>query len=177
VDLRPFTPSFSALLLDLAGREDSDLGGDKLVNALLQLLKHIQAGSLQDLAPAFAAMSELGLSEREGEILEAIFMYLYRGRHGESVRSILETLPSKRFRRAAMTIADRLERKGRLEGKREGRIDDKRELLERHFERKFGLTERERKHIRSQKDPKRLDAALDAILFADSKDVVLAHLR
>jgi hypothetical protein len=99
-------------------------------------------------------MSELGLSERQGELLEAIFTYLYRGRHGESVRSILETLPSNRFRRAAMTIADRLERKGRLEGKREGRIDNKRELLGRHFERKFGLTEHERKHIRSQKDPK-----------------------
>ena len=71
MDLRPFTPSFSALLLDLAGREDSELGGDKLVNALLQLLKHIQAGSLEDLASALAAMSELGLSEREGELLEA----------------------------------------------------------------------------------------------------------
>jgi len=71
VDLRPFTPSFSALLLDLAGREDSELGGDKLVNALLQLLKHIQAGSLEDLASALAAMSELDLTEREGELLEA----------------------------------------------------------------------------------------------------------
>ena len=75
-----------------------------------------------------------------------------------------------------MTIADRLERKGRKEGKREGRIDEKQELLERLLERKFGLTERERKDIRSRRDPKQLDAALDAILSADSKDVVLAHL-
>jgi len=164
------------VLLDLATREDRELGHDKLVNALLQLLKHIQAGSLEDLAPALAAISNWD-SPRGGELMEAILTYLFRARQAESVRGILETLPGRRFRREAMTIADRLERKGRLEGRREGRIDSKQELLERQLDRKFGLTEEERKAIRSRRDPKRLDAALDAILFADSKDVVLAHLR
>jgi predicted transposase YdaD len=173
VDLGPFTPSFSALLLDLAGREDSELGHDKLVKALLQLLKHIQAGSLHALAQALAAMSELDIAKPEAELLKAALTYLLRARHDEPVGSILGALPGSRFRRIAMTIADRLERKGR----KEGRIDEKQELLERQLERKFGLTERERKGIRSRRDPKQLDAALDAILFADSKDVVLAHLR
>jgi predicted transposase YdaD len=92
------------------------------------------------------------------------------------------------MRKEAMTIAEWLERKGERRGRAEGekrgfakgaeigRIEDKQEVLIRLVERKFGITEEERKSIRSHMDPDALDAALDAIVTARTKATVLRHL-
>ena len=104
-----------------------------------------------------------------------------------------------------MTIAERLEKKGRRkglvegrvqgraegrtegraegraegrnEGRNEGRIESKQEVLGGLVERKFGLTERERKAIRANRNPEELDAAIDAVVPSKSKGEVLGHLR
>jgi hypothetical protein len=116
-----------------------------------------------------ARRKERVASRRAAHHHEAIVTYLYRARHDESARRILEALPSDSLRRQAMTIADRLDR--------DGRIDHKQEVLERQLDKKFGLTAEERALIRSLRVPKRLDAALDAFVFARSKGEVLGHLR
>ena len=73
-----------------------------------------------------------------------------------------------------MTIAERLEGKGR----RQGKIEGKQEVLERQLDQRFGLAERERKVIRSHTGPRGPDAALDTILSAAaSKEEALGHLR
>jgi hypothetical protein len=181
MDLGTITPSFSALLLDLAATPDNKLGRDKLAIALLQMLKHVHAGSVCELTPALAVLGGPGGSSQRRDLLIASVSYLAQAGHGASLGGILDALPSEGDRRMAMTIAERLERKGRrqgrTQGREEGRIDGKQELLERQLERKFGLTERQRNAIRAQRDPKRLEAAIDAILFADSKEGVLALLR
>ena len=100
-----------------------------------------------------------------------------------------------------MTIAERLEKKGRreglvegrvqgraegrtegrnegrTEGRNEGRIEEKQEVLGRLVERKFGLTDSERKAIRANRNPEELDAAIDAVVPSKSKGEVLGHLR
>ena len=83
-----------------------------------------------------------------------------------------------------MTWEQEVKIKGRQEGRREGRqegislgqLRDKQDVLIRQLERKFGIGEAESELIRAVEDPVRLDAALDEILFAESKDAVLGKL-
>ena len=66
---------------------------------------------------------------------------------------------------------------GRNEGRTEGRIESKQEVLGRLVERKFGLTDSERKVIRANRNPEELDAAIDAVVPSTTKGEVLGHLR
>ena len=67
--------------------------------------------------------------------------------------------------------------KGKEEGERIGRLEEKQEVLIRLLNRKFGLTADERDRIQSTKDLDKLDSALDVILSAATKEEVLAKLR
>jgi hypothetical protein len=155
------------------------------------MLKHIQAHDTRRLAPVFAGMHRHRLAERHPEEFRAAVEYLLRARPGESIERILKLLPSTAMRRRAMTIAESLERKGRREGREEGRrqgrqegrlqgsVAAKQEILDRILDRRFGLTETERKLIHSQPAAGKLDAALDAALSPrrTTKAAVLARLR
>ena len=165
MDLRELTPNSSAALLDLADRDDGDLGADRPAIAPLRILKHIRAGSPAELPRAF------------GGVVEAVVTSLWRARQGRSARGILAALPEGEARRQAMTIAESLERKGRRKGRLEGGLEEKREVLARLVDRKFGLTESERKLVQSHTNADELDAAIDAIVSARSKGQVLKHLR
>jgi hypothetical protein len=58
-----------------------------------------------------------------------------------------------------------------------GKITEKQEVLIRLLTKKFGLTEEEKAYIKSIKDAEILEKGLDEILFADSKEKVLAVLQ
>ncbi|MDR9769524.1 DUF4351 domain-containing protein [Acetomicrobium sp.] len=62
------------------------------------------------------------------------------------------------------------------QGKKEGEIKGKQELLIKLLRRKFGLPLSDEKMIRSVTDEVKLDAAAEAILDAKSKDEVLKLL-
>ena len=66
--------------------------------------------------------------------------------------------------------------KGLEEGIEKGELADKHNVLIRQVELKYGLSGDEKKHILSVNDFKKLDAALDVILFAEGKDEVLGAL-
>ena len=68
------------------------------------------------------------------------------------------------------------ERIAKEEGLEEGEIADKQKVLIRQLERKFGLSAEEKSRIEEERDRDKLDAALDAIVFAASKDEVLEKL-
>jgi hypothetical protein len=68
-------------------------------------------------------------------------------------------------------------KKGKKEGEKIGRLDEKQEVLIRLLNRKFGLTSQERDRVRTTADPDKLDAALDLILSATTKEEVLAKLQ
>ena len=74
------------------------------------------------------------------------------------------------------SLAERLIEQGKLEGERKGTIKGKQELLVKQLRRKFNLTPKEEKMIRSVTDEAKLDAAAEAILDAKSKDEVLKVL-
>ena len=79
-----------------------------------------------------------------------------------------------------MTHADQLRtegrQEGRQEGEQEGRVRDKQEVLKRLLSRRFALTAQDRRRIEEAEDPDRLDAALDAVVTAETKEAVLAEL-
>ncbi len=69
------------------------------------------------------------------------------------------------------------ERIGIEKGKQEGRIEDKQEVLIRQLSKKFSLTEEDRETIKNTIDVNKLDAAIDAFVFAQTKEEVLKLLR
>jgi hypothetical protein len=76
-----------------------------------------------------------------------------------------------------VTSWERIARKdGIIEGKIEGKIEDKREVLIRQLDKKFRLAPGEKSRIEASVDPDKLDKALDAILFAETKEEVLREL-
>ena len=76
-----------------------------------------------------------------------------------------------------MTLVEKWMNDGRAEGRTEGTLTDRREVLARQLDKRFGLTNTERSIIESCEDLDRLAAALDTFVDAYSKDEVLAELR
>jgi hypothetical protein len=72
-----------------------------------------------------------------------------------------------------MTYGEMLKTKGR----EEGRVIDKQDVLIRLLSRKFSLSDAERESIRGVEDPDRLDAALDELVVAETKQAVLEKLQ
>jgi hypothetical protein len=66
---------------------------------------------------------------------------------------------------------------GVREGVREGAILDKQDVLLRLLSRKFGPEPEDRNIVTSCGNPEKLDAALDIILFASEKEIVLKELE
>jgi len=54
---------------------------------------------------------------------------------------------------------------------------DKKEILIKQISKKFGICENDRSFIMAVEDKEKLDLALDEILFAEAKDVLLDILR
>ena len=75
------------------------------------------------------------------------------------------------------SLAEKLIKQGKKEGKVEGKIEGKQELLIKFLRRKFNITPKEEKMIRSVTDESKLDAAAEAVLDAKSKDEVLKILQ
>jgi len=67
--------------------------------------------------------------------------------------------------------------KGLEEGREQGALAERRAVLGRLLSRRFELTQEDRSRIESCEDPDALDAALDEIVVAETKDLVLAKLR
>ena len=68
-----------------------------------------------------------------------------------------------------MTIAEKLRKEGKIQGKQQ--------VLIRQLSKKYSLTEEDSQHIYSITDPDKLDAALDGIVVAESKEQVLNQLE
>ena len=68
------------------------------------------------------------------------------------------------------------ERRGIKKGVEEGKIIEKQEVLARQLSKKFGLGPEERELIAATDNPRKLNKALDAVLFAETKEEVLRAL-
>ena len=75
------------------------------------------------------------------------------------------------------SLAEKLIKQGEKRGEEKGKIEGKQELLIKFLRRKFNITPKEEKMIRSVTDESKLDAAAEAVLDAKSKDEVLKILQ
>ena len=102
----------------------------------------------------------------------------------EEIREAAATI-SRTIEEVSMTTGEKLRAEGLREGIEEGRkegyergtISDKQDVLIRQVSKKFGITDEERTMIESVNYPAMLDRALDEILFAESKEVVIKVLK
>ena len=77
----------------------------------------------------------------------------------------------------AMTYAEAAEKRGIQKGKEEGRVEGEHNTLIRQLDRKFGLSEEEKELIRGTEELEKIEAALDEILDAETKEQVLSRLK
>ena len=75
-----------------------------------------------------------------------------------------------------MTYAEELLQEGLQEGLERGELQDKQYVLTRLMAKRLGLSDSERERIEACEDRDALDAALDEIVVAESKEPVLAKL-
>jgi len=74
------------------------------------------------------------------------------------------------------SLAEKLIKQGEKRGEEKGKIEGKQELLIKFLRRKFNITPKEEKMIRSVTDESKLDAAAETVLDAKSKGEVLKLL-
>jgi hypothetical protein len=106
------------------------------------------------------------------ELLRAALHYIQQVLTDEEFHSIISLVRARTVKQEAMSAAETYEKRGETRG----RMQAKHQVLTRQLERKFGLTDEERRRIASESAPDKLDAALDALVFAESKDEVLAEI-
>ena len=90
-----------------------------------------------------------------------------------------ETARENRYaevREEAMTYAEELIQEGRQKGLERGELQDKQHVLIRLLTKRFSLSDPERERVEACEDRDALDAALDEIVVAESKEAVLAKL-
>jgi hypothetical protein len=145
---------------------------DDWVNLVMLILKHIDEGTLEGVGPALDSPLALRVWERDRRLYGTHVSAVLHALPARYAGGILNAIRKPKLRSEAMTIVDRLEKKAEAQG----RVAAKREILERLLNRTYDLTDAERKRIRSQRDPKVLDAALEAFLSARSKRSVIEQL-
>jgi hypothetical protein len=95
-----------------------------------------------------------------------------KGGYEEEVRKAVKAVNMREVEEAYMTIADKLKR----EGIKEGKIQEKQQVLIRQLTKKYSLTLQDKQHISSITDPDKLDRALDEIVVAETKEQILKLL-
>jgi len=114
-----------------------------------------------------------------GEVMDyfrGVITYLLRTSPPEEERAIPKVVRTPAAREVVVTIAENYINEGRTEGRVEGALTERRGVLIRQLEKKFGITQEERTLIEQVADLDRLAAALDEILFAETKQQVLDKL-
>ena len=128
-------------------------------------------------------IGRLYYKEEEGlRFLESVLRYLFSTTE-ITVDTALKCIEitDGRARGALMTTADKLMERGIEEGIErgieKGTLLDKKEVLINLISKKFSISEDNKFLIMGIEDKNKLDLALDEILFAESKDVLMDILR
>jgi predicted transposase YdaD len=195
-ELKPHILNFAPVIFDLTTRSDVEISGDRLTQLVLLLFKHLrrsaqsQAGAarvaeiLSSAEPELTSTSGELTQRNRMELLRAALHYIQQVLTDEEFRSIISLVGARTVKQEAMSAAETYEKRGEKRGEQRGekrgetrgRLQDKQQVLTRQLERKFGLTDEERRRIASESDPDKLDAALDALVFAENKGEVLAEI-
>src|SRR6056297_41268 len=166
---RDHVPHFKPLLFDLNRIDDKRLLGSVQTVVGLLSLKYIKHRFTESLV-AFL-LQELHRLPRESSFLHEFYMTLLKFKAEEELQTFLQMAREMNYRdmeEDIMTREQRLLKEGRAEGLQDS--------LKRQLKKKFGLETEESVKINQIKDSAKLEAALDEILSAETKQQVLEKL-
>jgi hypothetical protein len=192
--LRPYIPGFCYFLLDESRYDDQQLS--RLKGAVGAFIRLDRVGNLE--ATEAAAKTIIGIlnemSRQDTEVTDLLSKYIegllsYRGIENRQVTKYikerrmpmlaqeLDRVLKKKWNEGVAQGKTQGRKKGLQEGRQEGKQEGKQETLLYQLEKKFSLTEDDAATVCTCTDLEKLDNALDVILFASEKQVVLEALR
>ncbi len=176
--LQKFIPDFSYILTDLREYSDSriieEVFKSNINKVMALLLKHMKEEEYlrKHITEIFSLVKNFFGDRKKDDIMSFIVYIYYTTEMGSDyLRERLKVI-SPEGGDEVMTTAMKLIQQGHKEGK----LDDKQNVLIRLLDKKFGLPAEDKNLILSINNPDQLDAALDEIITAESLNQVLAKL-
>src|SRR6056297_1212743 len=178
---RTHVPHFEPLLFDLNRIDNKRLLGSVQTVVGLLSLKYIKHRFTECLVAYL--LKELHRLPRESTFLQEFYLTLIRFKAEEDLQTFLQMTREMNYRdmeEDMKTYGQKLIEEGRVkgleEGRDKGRVEGLQDSLKRQLNKKFGLETEESVKINQVKDPAKLEAALDEILTAETKQQVLEKL-
>ena len=184
-------PRFSPLFVNLARVTAEQLEGSVRTVTALIILKLLKR-SVYEMGPQMAAAIDAAYADPAARAIGRLALRTLRTvKESEEIEHLDELMQARMdedlyngLREDEMTYAEELLQEGFEKGVERGiergiergALAERRSVLTRLLSRRFSLTEDERYRIASCEDPDALDAALDEIIVAETKEVVLAKL-
>ncbi len=180
----PHIPHFEPIRVNLADLPEDRLQGSLQTITGLVFLKYIKQRMTAQTARTLLEVMRRAVEDTNAAELAAICYQVYVQVKERSEMELLQTLAGENryaeVREDVMTYAEELLQEGLQQGRQEGlergELQEKQHVLVRQLTTRFGLFEAEREHIESCEDRDALDAALDEIVVAESKEAVMAKL-
>jgi len=171
-ELKPHTPAFRPVMIDLHAMEDHDFRGSKMIQAALKTLKYSRENLRVHLVEILSGVFIVPMDEKQRAFLESLLGYIIVGCRDvdeQYVDQAILAIGSREVREAYMTVAEQLIARGKQEGKQES--------LLKQLTQKFGAaSEADKNRITSTRNPDKLDQALGLILKSESIEEILRPL-
>ena len=184
--LSRFIPGFDYILADLSQYTDEEIKDSLFQRVSLEtaflLMKNIHnVELLRENLVDFLNICRLYFEEEKGlNFLRALILYLYSAGDLETTE-VIEAVSalSEAGGTEAMSTATRLMEMGKIKGIEEGKLIENQDILVKFMKNRFGsaITDSDIKTIKTCTDLARLKDALEVLLSADNKDVVLSKIR
>jgi len=172
--IKPYIPEFNYVLVDLTQISDDEIEQKaKDTPFLMASLMIMKLVALHDIEGIIRIAVIISLSEEERIIL-ILYLFYTLDVDQDTMQRIVKELGGEHV---MPSLAEKLIKQGEERGEIKGAIKGKQELVIKLLRRKFNLTSKEEKKIRSVTDEAKLDAAAETILDAKSKDEVLKLLQ
>jgi predicted transposase/invertase (TIGR01784 family) len=179
------TPRFTPILYDLRNVRRERVSGAVHTAVGLLCLKYIQQRFSRKIVRLLLdELHRLPQDERSRRYTEAFYAAIVRLKEQEEIDLFVAQARAMRYRdseEAVMTYGEKLLKegleKGIEKGLEKGKLREKQEVLIRQMSRKFELSREEVELIERTDNSLALDAALDEIVMAESKEQVLEHLK
>jgi predicted transposase/invertase (TIGR01784 family) len=175
------TPRFTPILYDLRNVRRERVSGAVHTAVGLLCLKYIQQRFSRKIVRLLLdELHRLPQDERSRRYTEAFYAAIVRLKEQEEIDLFVAQARAMRYRdseEAVMTYGEKLLKEGLEKGLEKGKLREKQEVLRRLMSKKFELSHEEASVIEHTEDIHALDAALDEIVMAESKEQVLEHLK
>ena len=182
--LLPELPSYHNFFMITEGRDREYALTDHLIIHFLELPKIKDSKMISKMAGWLLYLKAEGrdrkmmkiLLESDEDLRSAHEMYKAFNSNDKLRRYAFAREKAETDKRYFEKMAKRREAEGLAKGREEGELEEKHNVLIRLLELKYSLSEKEKKHILSVTDFRKLNEALDTFVFSKEKESVLKLL-